>query len=328
MSEQILAAKIKAFDEFSATFQRYEQSLRKLGQTQNEASQSTERISKSTRDFLSVLGGVGTLYAFQRGMQVVAQTGREFELAIKQAQAVTGNLTSDLRDMAMATKGIYGPTEAAKAYYELGSAGLATNEILKTTPDVLNFATAGMLKMEDSAYAVSSTVKAFGLEWGQTTQVVDAFTAAMNSTAMKAEDFKWVMGTVGAVGKMAGQDFKEVIGAAAAMRDAGVQAQDAGTSVKSALLAMINPSDEAQKTIEALGLKFYDSAGKMKQWHEIIAEYERVLAPYNEQSRNLIMTTIAGSDGIRALSTGLRMGSAMDWVRSAATTSLKKIRAK
>jgi len=308
VSEAVLQAKIKAFDEFSTMFQKFQQELKKTEQSSNQAAKGTDTMNKSVSNLFQVMGQMGALYAFQRGLREVMNTGREFELAIKQAQAVTGDLTSTLHDAAMASNGVYGPTELAKAYYELGSAGLNANEAIKATSDILDFAAAGMIKMDEAAYAVTSTVKAFGLEWGQTTQVVDAFTQAMNSTAMKAQDFQWVMSSVGAVGKMAGQDFKEVIAGAAAMRDAGVQAQDAGTSIKAALVALMNPSKEANQIIDKLKINIYDASGKMKQWHEIISEFERVLAPYNEQSRNFILTTVAGTDGVRALATGLNMG--------------------
>ena len=280
-----------------------DKALDSLGQQHQQHGQA------ANNDMIQMLALTTALYTLQRALTEVMSTGREFELAIKQDQAVIGDMTGALRDAAMASQGIQGPTEVAKAYYELGSAGLKTNEVIKATPDILDFATAGLIKMEDSAYAVSSTVKAFALDWSQTTEVVDAFTEAMNSTAMKAEDFKWVMGSAGAVGKMAGQDFKEVVAAVAAMRDAGVQAQDAGTSVKAALLQLINPTKEARDLMKSLGIEIYDSSGNMKQWHEIIAELESALAPYNEESRNLILTTIGTSDGIRALATGMRMGS-------------------
>ncbi|MFA5316998.1 MAG: phage tail tape measure protein, partial [Dehalococcoidales bacterium] len=309
MSNQVLQATIRAYDEFTQQFQKYQTELKKTDQTQKQTAQGTEQLNRTTSTFFQTIGNLGALYAFQRGLREVMSTGREFELEIKKSQAVVNDMSSALRDASMTSQGIYGPTELAKSFYELGSAGLSAQETIKATPDILDFATAGLLKMDDAAYAVTSTVKSFGLEWSQTGEVVDAFTQAMNSTALKAEDFKWAMSSAGAVGKMAGQDFREVVGAVAAMRDAGVQAQDAGTSVKAALLQLINPTKEAKDLMDELGISVYDASGHMKQWHEIIAELEVALGPYNEQSRNMILTTIAGSDGVRAMATGLNMGS-------------------
>lgn len=323
MSEAVLGASIRAFDEFSQQFQRLQQELRKTDQEQRKTAQGAEQMNRSVSGFLQTLGQLGALYAFQRGLQAVVATGREFELSIRQAQAVTGDFTSALRDFTMQTQsGIHGPLQMAEAFYELGSAGLSAYETIASTPDILDFATAGLIRLDQSAYSVIATVQAFRLEWEQTGAVVDAFTEAMNSTTLAAGDFRWIMSSAGAVAKMAGQDFREILAAGAAMKDAGVQAQDAGTSIKAALLQLINPTDEAKGIMAELGVEVYNAAGQMKQWHEIVAEFEQALAPYNQESRNLILATVLGSDGIRAMATSLNMGSAelasyVDSMRSA-----------
>lgn len=310
LSQAVLEAKIKAYDEFTATFRKFEAELRKLDGTQKAVEQQTHRTNQAIGGFYRFLGQVGLLFAFTQGLRSVAQAGREFELAIKQAQAVTGDMSTALRDFAMAaSESTHGPTELAQAYYTLGSAGLSAMQTLAVTPQILKFATAGLLDMDSAAYAVTATIKAFQLEWEQTTQVTDAFTQAMNATALQAKDFQWIMSSAGAVAKLANQDFREIVGGAAAMKDAGIQAQDAGTSIKSALLSLIDPSKEAKGIMKDLGIEVYDAQGRMKQWHQIVGEFERVLKPYNEQSRNMILTTILGSDGIRAMATGLNMGS-------------------
>gem|GEM_PF-1794417 len=310
MSKDVMQVNIKAFDEFTQAFQRLQRELKNTQREERDLKRSTDSLNRSTDQLLETLGGVGVLYAYSQGILAVAEAGRQFELSIRQAQAVTGDFTSDLRDFAIQmNEGIHGPQQMAQAFYELGSAGLNAQQTIMATPEVLDFATAGLIDLEKSAYSVISTVQAFRLEWEQAGEVTDAFTESMNATTLAAEDFQWVMSSAGAVAKMAGQDFREVLSAAAAMKDAGVQAQDAGTSIKSALLAIINPTSEARDIMDELGIEIYNSAGNMKQWHEIVAEFEEALGPYNQQSRDMIMTTILGSDGIRAMATSMNMGS-------------------
>ncbi|HBX22676.1 MAG TPA: phage tail tape measure protein [Desulfotomaculum sp.] len=311
MSSSVIEAQIRAFDQFSREMQRYRRELERIRRQQDDTRDDTDRMNRSFANFFQTLGGLGALYAFQQALQAVSTTGREFELSIRQAQAVTGDFTTALRDFTMETNaGIHGPLQMAEAFYELGSAGLNANETIASTPDILEFATAGLIGLEQSAYSVIATVQAFRLEWEQTGEVVDAFTEAMNSTTLAAGDFQWIMSSAGAVAKMAGQDFREVLAAGAAMKDAGVQAQDAGTSIKAALLQMINPTDEAKGIMAELGVEIYNASGQMKQWHEIVAEFEKALVPYNQESQNLILATVLGSDGIRAMATSLNMGSA------------------
>ncbi|MHB8183563.1 MAG: hypothetical protein ACYDDN_07445, partial [Candidatus Desulforudaceae bacterium] len=68
LSDAVLSATIKAFDEFTQQFQKYQRELQKTDQTQKEASKSTDQMSKSAGTFLQTIGQVGALYAFQRGL--------------------------------------------------------------------------------------------------------------------------------------------------------------------------------------------------------------------------------------------------------------------
>ncbi|WP_341479034.1 phage tail tape measure protein [Heliobacterium chlorum] len=264
--------------------------------------------------FLAAVGGSGALYTFQNLLQQTLDTGREYQLTIRQAQAVTGDFSSTLRDQSMLSKSglldTKSPTELAKTYRELGQAGATTNEIVASTPTILDFSTAAMLDMEDAATAVVSTAKAYNIALTDTGQITDAFTESMNRGALSGKDFVWIMSSVGSVGKLANQNFREILAAGSVLRDSGQQAQDAGTSIKSALLALINPSDEAKRAIESLGIQIYDQQNRMKQWSDIVAEFERTTAGMDEKSRQLALTTIFGSDGIRAMATSLNKGSA------------------
>jgi TP901 family phage tail tape measure protein len=313
MTDAVLKATIKAYDEFTQLFQRFQSELKKTDQTQKQTAQGTEQLNRSTANFFQTIGNLGALYAFQRGLREVMATGREFQLTIKQAQAVTGDFSSTLRDLSMVSSGskldVFTPSQLAQAYRELGAAGATTNEIIDATPDILEFGTAALIDMNASAEAVLATAKSFNIALTDSGSIVDAYTESMNRGALSGEDFKWIMGSVGAVAKMAGQDFREILSVGSAMRDSGIQAQDAGTSIKGALLQLINPTKEAQGVMKDLGINVYDASGKMKQWSEITAEFEKALAPLNEQSRNLVLTTILGSDGIRAMATSINKGS-------------------
>ena len=309
MSEQ-LRIDIEAFDKFQRAYSNLIRANDQLGQSQDRVKRKTDDADRSVDGFLRTLGEVGILYAFQQGLQSVTVAGAQFETRIKSVQVVTDDFSDTLDRVAMSAEdGIHGPNAMAEAFENLGQAGLRTNEIVGSTADVLDFASAAQISMVDSASALISTAKSFQMEMSRSGEIADAFTVAMNAGSLAGSDFSWVMGSAGAVAKLANQDFREVLATASGMRDAGIQAQDAGTAIKSSLLALINPSDEAQKMIAKLGVQIYDASGSMRQWHEIVGEFERALAPYNEQARNMALTTIFGADGIRTMATSMNMGS-------------------
>lgn len=318
MSDAVLQTTIKAFDEFTSQFQKFQSELKKTEKTTKETAQGTDQMNRSASDFFKTIGELGALYAFQRGLKDIIGSGREFELTIKQAQAVTGDFSSTLRNLAMATKGgnldTFGPTQLAQAYRELGAAGASTNDIMAATPDILEFGSAALLDMDQAAFSVLSTAKSFNIALSDSGQIVDAYTQAMNQGALAGEDFQWIMSSAGAVAKMTGQDFREILSIGSAMRDSGIQAQDAGTAIKSALMALMNPSDQARKAMKDLGISIYDSSGQMKQWSDITAEFEQALKPLDQQSQQLALSTIFGADGIRTMAVSMNKGS--DYLRT------------
>ena len=324
MSDPVLQATIKAYDEFSQQFQKFQQTLKSTNQEMDKTKQSAKGASDALQEtgnsarrtldsFYALTSAAIALYGIERAFLKIMQTGRQFELTIKQAQSVTGDFSRELRDLAMAGTGggmldVFTPTQLAEAYRELGAAGATTNEILAATPDILEFATAAIINMDESAYGVITTAKSFNIALEDAGQITDAYTESMNRGALTGKDFSKIMGSVGAVAKMAGQDFREILSIGSAMRDAGMTADEAGTTIKSALLALINPSKEAQDVLDQLDIKIYDASGNMKQWSDITKEFQLALAPFNEQSKNLALTTVFGSYGIRAMATSMNKG--------------------
>ena len=91
MSSTILETQIRAFDQFSREMQRYRHELDRIRRAQGDTRDDTERLNRSHQGLMQAIGNIGALYVFQRGLREVMSTGREFELTIKQAQAVTGD---------------------------------------------------------------------------------------------------------------------------------------------------------------------------------------------------------------------------------------------
>lgn len=262
------------------------------------------------QELYMTLGMLGFLYGFQQAVTNIIGVTREFGKEIAQASIISEDFTGSLQRQAMAaTQGIFGPKELADVYRDLGSAGLNANQVLAATPDVLNFATAAMVEQSDAAQAVIAAASSFRIPFEQADKITDAFAEAMNRTTLGGRDLVYALASIGPVAGMAGQGLGETLAAVAALRNAGAHAQDAATSVRAAMLHLSAPSQEAADLIKQLKLEIFDASGNMKQWSQIVAEFERALAPYNQQAKNMILTTVMGSDGIRAMASAMQMGS-------------------
>jgi hypothetical protein len=74
------------------------------------------------------------------------------------------------------------------------------------------------------------------------------------------------------------------------------------------LVNMTSPVKSVQEAWDALGLSMYDSAGNMRELPDIIADLNGAMAGYTEEQKQATMVALAGSYGIKALSTLLSEG--------------------
>ncbi|MFO7172059.1 MAG: phage tail tape measure protein [Bacillota bacterium] len=287
-----------------------EQQTRRTAAALREKAKEAQVASQSVDDLLQTLGALGLVSGAERALRGITGTTREFGAIARQASLIAEDYTGALERQALAaTEGIYGPIELAEAYRELGAAGAEVNEVLAAAPEILDFATAAMIDQADAAQAVIAAASSFRIPLTEASRITDAFAEAMNRTTLGGRDLVYALASIGPVAAIANQQLGETIAAVAALRNAGASAQDAATSVRSAMLHLANPTQEAAELIQYLGIQLYDAQGNMKQWSDIVAEFERALAPFNQQARNMILTTIFGSDGIRAMAASMQMGS-------------------
>ncbi|WP_113674088.1 phage tail tape measure protein [Vallitalea guaymasensis] len=301
---------IKAYNKFSDTFQKFRSEFDKTQQAEKKFSDTTDKANNQVNELLDVMGNVAVLRGFQKAVGDIINTGKDLELTFKQVNAVSGDYSDTIKNMAMKdTDSFYAPSKMAEGYYELASAGIETKDMIEAINPALDFAASTTINATTAINAGIATVKAFNLDFAQSETVFDAFTEAVSSSSLKGNDFIKIMQNAGSVSKLANQDFRQLVAIMEAMKNAGVDAGDGATSVKSALLALINPSKEAKGIMKELGIEVYDSSGNMKQWSDIVETFEQGLMGLTEESKNMVLATVFGSDGIRAIATSLNAGS-------------------
>lgn len=230
----------------------------------------------------AAMSGIGIAAA--AGVGVATKTFGDFEqqlLNIRAASGMTAKELEELKGFALQlgadTK--FSAQQAAGAMYEISSAGYeAVNDIKNMTKGVADFATAGGIQMPEAASAMVSAMKSFNIQTDQATHVADVFTKATTMSSLRATDFEMALSQVGGVANMVGQTLEQTTAGLMALRNAGISASDGATSLKTAMLMLVNPSTEAQGIIKELGVQVRDAQGHMKSWPDIVGEFEKAFA--------------------------------------------------
>ena len=199
---------------------------------------------------------------------------------------------------------------AADAMIELSKAGISVNDTLDASRGVLALAKAGQLETAEAAEISANALLAFGLRGTEATRVADLLAAAANASSSDVRGMGLSMAQVSAVAAQTKRPVEDMVTQIALLANQGIKGSDAGTSLKTMLMALTPKSKEAAGAMKSLGLNAYDAQGRMKSTREIIGMYSKTLSKMTDQQKDQTLQTIFGSDAMRAASILIRGGTA------------------
>ncbi len=228
---------------------------------------------------------------FEKSMNVMAQVSGATtdQMATLQAQAL---------ELGAATS--FSAGEAAAAQLELAKAGLSVNDIIAATPGVLDMAAAGGMGLAESAEVAANALNAFNLPASEVGNVANMLAAAANASSVDISDLAASMKMSGAVFAANKQPMDQMVTALAMLGNAGLKGSDAGTSLKTMLLSLATPTAAAAKELANMGVAVYNADGSMRSFESIVADMSVATASMSDAQRNAALSTIFGSDAIRA----------------------------
>ena len=273
-----------------------------------ELGSEAEKLSQK-RDAINNLGaGLTTIGAVAAaGVGLAISKFAEFDAAMSDVQAATheseANMTL-LRDAAIeaGASTVFSATESANAIEELSKAGVSTADILGGgLAGALDLASAGNLGVAEAAEIAATAMTQFGRSGAEVPHIADLLAAGAGKAQGSVQDLAQALKQGGLVASQAGFSIEETTGTLSAFAAAGLLGSDAGTSLKSAILMLQNPSEKAGAVMKQYGIEVYNAAdGSMKSFSEIAGILEGQLGGLTDQQRNAALATIFGSDAVRA----------------------------
>jgi TP901 family phage tail tape measure protein len=311
----------EAFDSLQREIIETEQQLKSLERTAGSSSAKLSEISTKTAQF-----GEKSTAAGRKMMPLTVAIGgigaasvsmaNNFNDAMSQAAGALDMPMSEmeeLRQLAIKTgqDTIFSATDAGNAITELAKGGLTEADIkagaLQTTMDLA--ASSGM-DLGNAANVVVQSMGAFGLSANQSAEAANALAGAAAASSTDVEPLTQALAQCSAGAKNAGWDIQETSAVLGRFADAGITGSDAGTSLKTMLRSLAAPSDTAAKKIEELGIQTRDSNGNLLDASSMAQELQNKLGGLDSASRDAALSTIFGSDAMRAATVMMDSGSA------------------
>lgn len=246
------------------------------------------------------------------------QTGMSFEASMSQVAATMGLTTEEIargsaeyeilskaaQDCGKAT--MFSASQSAEALNYLALAGYDAEKAASTLPRVLNLAAAGGLELQYAADLVTDSMAALGLE----TSELDNYIDEMAKTSQKANTSVAQLGeaTLVCAGTVAltEQDLETMNTALGVLANNGIKGAEGGTHLRNILLSLSAPTDKATIAIDELGLRVYDSQGKMRDLNDILVDMNKQMSTMTQGNRTKLINTIFNKTDIAAVNALLK----------------------
>lgn len=252
-------------------------------------------------------------------------TASSFEAAMKRVKSAMLSASPDQIDRLSAAAMELGPAmgrsaiEAAGAIEMLAKNGMSASAILNGgLASALKLATVGQSDLSGAADLTTDVMAQFGKTSSDLPAIVDQVSGALDVSKLGFEDYQLAIAQAGGVAGGIGFAFEDLNVALAATASLFASGSDAGTSFKTFLTSLSGNSEEAKKTIAALGLQFFDAQGNARELSEIAEELRTKLSGLNDQAKQDVLKTIFGTDAMRTAIGLMTQGAAgIDKVRAA-----------
>ncbi len=248
--------------------------------------------------------------------QSALSSAAEFESGMNVFRATSGATAAQMDDMRVIATQLGADMElpgtsaadAAEAMIALGQRGLEVNEVFDAARGVLQLSAAGQLSNARAAELTASALNAFQMAGSEAANVANLMAAGSTSSGTSIEHMGQAMQASATVFAAAGVPIEQLVTSIGMMAKAGIQGSDAGTSLKTMLLSLQAPSGTAAAAMKELGINVYDAQGSMLPFPQIIDQFSRASAGLSEAQRNAAMTTIFGTDAVRAANVVMLQG--------------------
>ena len=254
-----------------------------------------------------VLKGLEALGGAVRNMAAYAlEAGQSFDAGMSNVAAISGATAEELdvlRDKAreMGASTVFSATQAADALQYMAMAGWDTESMLDGVEGIMNLAAASGEDLAMVSDIVTDALTAFGLSAADSGHFADVLAAASSSAntnvGMLGESFKYVAPVAGAMG-FSVEDISVALGL---MANSGIKASQAGTSLRSMLSRLANPTKEVQGALDALGVSLTNSDGSIKEFSTIINELRVGFSGLTEAEKTQAAANLAGQEAMSGL---------------------------
>jgi TP901 family phage tail tape measure protein len=286
-----------AFVEIFAKDGKFHQAMARMQARMNRMGASMQNVGRNLAMGAAMFGAP---------MVLAVRQFMAFDDVMRATQASVGLTADELKRVREAALGLskelgIDPTQVAEGLMELMKAGMSMEDALGGAGKAaIQFSKVAGMPVAETAVVMADAMKNFGESAEQTASTLSA---AADSSSTDLHGMTLAFSQVAAMAAQTNQSLGDTSAALAILANAGVKGSDAGTSLKTMLLRLMAPVDEAAEALDRIGLStnsFRGADQKMLPMVQIIGKLNAAMAGMGQAAKDDVFRKVFGQDAIRA----------------------------
>jgi len=245
--------------------------MTKVSKTETEKQQQYNKLMFAAIAVYAAKAAQSIIVNFKKTITVFAGV----EQSLANVKAVTRANAENFAKMEEAARRVGATTrssaaDAAKALYYLGSAGFDAAEAVGALDGVNALAIATNSDLAESTRIVAVTIRQFGLDSTQATDVANTFTAAIHNSLANMDKLGKSFEYAGPIAAGLGRSVEEVTGTLQVLYDKGFSGEKAGRALRRVWIDLADAGSVVNKRLSKMGITFNDVNPTVHSMAEIV----------------------------------------------------------
>ncbi|MCM3030389.1 phage tail tape measure protein [Niallia sp. MER 6] len=244
---------------------------------------------------------------------VAAKTSIEFEAQMSRVGAISGATSEQMEQLKQSALDLGASTsksasEIAVGQENLAAMGFTVNEILGAMPGVISAAEASGSDMAQTSDVMAAALNIFGLEASEATRVADILAQTANQSAADITDMQYALKYAGPPAEALGVSLEELSASVGIMTDAGMEGEQAGTTLRAALLSLLSPSEENSKMMDKMGIAVTDANNDFVGLSNLVKNLSESMEGQTDTQKAATLASLVGTEAVSGMLSLMKAG--------------------
>lgn len=314
-TEQELGRLQNNLEDVTQTINEQGRATSQLAQDYRESLQEAQQQLGNTFDKAKVLGTAITAAgaAMAAGLGAAVKTASDFETQMDRVGAISNATADEMKALSKTALELGASTsksasEVAEGMENMAALGYTAKDIIGAMPGVISAAEASGSDMAQTAEVMATALNIFGLSADKATAVADVLAKTANVSAANITDMQYALKYAGPPAAALGVSLEELSAAIGIMTNAGMQGEQAGTSLRGALLGLLSPSEANSKLMAKMGTDVQDASGNFVGLAQLIENLSNSMDGWTETEKAATLATLVGKEAVSGMLSLMKAG--------------------